>query len=129
MSVILQRVACGIRSGQTFKYSLGGYLPGDLAVILPKNIIANRVVTPAFINRHEVPSLRNHLLREGEILVINKGEKFNTFLYQGDPPAAVATTAFYIITPGDLIRPEYLNWYLNQREAKAYLLANTKGST
>jgi restriction endonuclease S subunit len=120
---------CAIRSGQTFKKSLDQYRRGDLAVVLPKNIVDEKIVNPRRIDRNEVRSLDKHLLRDGEMLIVNKGAKFNSFIYRGDPAAAVATTAFYVITPGEEILPGYLHWYLGQREARDYLLANARGST
>lgn len=129
MQITLKDCCHSIRAGQTFKKSLDQYPSGDLAVLLPRYIIGDRVENPIYIDPVEVPSLAKHLLQKGEILVINKGDKFNSAIYQGEPSQAIATTACYVLTPGEIILPEYLHWYLNQREAKEYFLANTSGST
>jgi restriction endonuclease S subunit len=68
------------------------------------------------------------LLKKGDIIIVNKGTRFNTFLYNEAGNDVVSTTAFYVITSSKDVIPEYLYWYLNQEEAKEYLTANVQGS-
>lgn len=118
-----------IRSGQTFKMPLEEYSKGELTVLIPKDIMNGEPNPEAIkIDSQMVPSLQNHLLQTGEILIANKGTKFNTLLYDGIPFPLIATTAFYIISPNKDLMPEYLNWYLNQKEVKEYFASNAKGS-
>jgi len=118
-----------IRSGQTFKVRLDEYLKGDVAVLLPKDIVDGKIEgNIARVDAHAVPQLERHLLKEGEIIVVNKGTRLGTLLYTGQMPRVIATTAFYVITPQSSLLPGYLNWYLNQEEAKTYLSANMVGS-
>lgn len=125
----LKNLSVSIRSGQTFKGPLEKYNRGEVAVVLPKNIVGDRIADAVCIDGGEIGWLDKHRLQPGEILIVNKGAKFNPFVYRGEPRLAVATTAFYVITPGESLLPEYLLWYLNQPEAKSYLTTNARGST
>lgn len=120
---------CTIRSGQTFKRRLDEYSPGTLTVLLPKDItdgVINENATKIDIS--SVKHVARHKLKAGEIIIVNKGVRFLTYLYDGALPDVVATTAFYVITPGEHLIPEYLHWYLNQEEARIYLSENVQGS-
>jgi restriction endonuclease S subunit len=121
---------CTIRSGQTFKGRLDEYSKGDITVLLPKDIIATGSIdkNATKVDAGAVPQIERHLLKKGEIIMVNKGVRFSTFLYDGVVPNVIATTAFYVITPSEYLMPEYLYWYLNQEEAKTYLTDNTQGS-
>lgn len=120
---------CSIRSGQTFKGRLDEYPTGQLTVLLPKDISNGKINDQvAKIAHTEVTQLERHILRKGEIIIVNKGTRFNTYLYDGSIPNLLATTAFYVLTPSKNLVAEYLYWYLNQDEAKTYLSENTQGS-
>ena len=120
---------CSIRSGQTFKGRLDDYPKGTLTVLLPKDIVNGSIdINPAKIDAGKVSQMERHLLKEGEIIIVNKGVRFSTFLYDGSVPNVIATTAFYVITPSEYLTSEYLYWYLNQKEAKTYLSENIQGS-
>lgn len=120
---------CNIRSGQTFKGRLDEYSKGAITVLLPKDIANGSIdKNAAKIDGSTVPQIERHLLKRGEIIIVNKGVRFSTFLYDGFVHNVIATTAFYVITPGEDLIPEYLYWYLNQEEAKTYLADNTQGS-
>lgn len=122
--------SCTIRSGQTFKGRLDDYSRGTVTVLLPKDIVNGSIdySNAAKIDAVTVPQIDRHLLKKGEIIIVNKGVRFNTFLYNGLVPNVMATTAFYVITPGEKLIPEYLHWYLNQEEARTYLADNIQGS-
>ena len=120
---------CTIRSGQTFKGRLDEYSKGDITVLLPKDIATGSInKNTTKVDADAVPQIKRHLLKKGEIIMVNKGVHFSTFLYDGVVPNVIATTAFYVITPGKYLMPEYLYWYLNQEEVKTYLADNTQGS-
>jgi restriction endonuclease S subunit len=120
---------CTIRSGQTFKGRLDEYSKGDITVLLPKDIATGSIDKNATkVDAGTVPQIERHLLKKGEIIMVNKGVRFSTFLYDGIVPNVIATTAFYVIAQSEYLIPEYLYWYLNQEEAKTYLADNSQGS-
>lgn len=120
-----------IRTGQTFKDSLSKYRPGNLSVLLPKDISEGELISPPIkIDDQQVASLYNHKLIDGEILIANKGTKLGTFLYQGNPTPAIATSSFFVITPNSaILLSSYLNWLLNQLPARTYFIQHASGST
>lgn len=126
---VLLENCCSIRSGQTFKGRLDEYPPGTLTVLLPKDITDGTINENATkIDIGSVPQVARHRLKVGEIIIVNKGVRFSTYLYNETLPDVIATTAFYVITPGEHLLSEYLHWYLNQEEAKTYLSENVQGS-
>jgi restriction endonuclease S subunit len=119
-----------IRTGQTFKNSLHHNDQGDLSVLLPRDISSGQIIsTPIKIHSSEVSTLHHHILKRGEILIANKGSKFGTFIYEGQPTLAIATASFFVISPDRQILPQYLYWYLNQPPAKEYFTQHASGST
>jgi restriction endonuclease S subunit len=122
---------CSVRTGQTFKNAIEPEIGGDLSVILPRDIADGSLLpSPVQINSREVGMLNNHLLKNGDIIITNKGVKFGTFLYQGFPQKAIATASFFVITPDQRkVLPDFLNWYLNQPPAREYFFKNAFGST
>lgn len=121
---------CSIRTGQTFKQNFENYQLGNIAVFLPRDIAEGTINSDSLtkINEQKIPSLNKHLLQHGDIIIVNKGTRLNHFLYQGIPEQAVTTTAFYVITTGNQLLPQFLNWYLGQQEAKRYFMLNARGS-
>lgn len=121
-----------LRTGYTFRgKAVEPFEEGKVAVLQPKDIAEGRLGTSlAGVTEYEINHLPTHRLEPGDILIANKGVKFNTFLYTGSPANAVATSALFVITAhAGKILPAYLNWYLNQLPAKDYLAANASGST
>lgn len=122
---------CKIRLGQTFKSGLKETdILGEVSVLLPRDLEDGKINTvPVKLQKHNIPALETHLLRVGDILMANKGTKFGTYLYDGKPEVAVATSSFFVITPSKDLIPQYLYWYLNQPPAKSYFTSHAFGST
>jgi type I restriction enzyme S subunit len=128
--MLLGQIA-NIRTGQTFKKSIQPEPGGNLSVILPRDIADGQLVsTPVLINSDNVSSIKKHQLQRGDILIVNKGFKFGTFLYDQFPDYAIATSSFFVITThSQKYLPKFLLWYLNQPPAREYLSGNAFGST
>ncbi|WP_177733935.1 MULTISPECIES: restriction endonuclease subunit S [Flavobacterium] len=122
---------CSIRSGQTFKRSWNDYDKGDIIVLQPKDIADGEPSKEILmISEYEIPYLNKHLLQKGDIVLVNRGTRFNSWMYNGTPAKMVVTTAFYVITLNtDKILPEFFNWYLGQQEVKDYFDLNATGTT
>ncbi|WP_212005544.1 restriction endonuclease subunit S [Chitinophaga sp. HK235] len=119
-----------IRTGQTFKTAPQPTEHGDLSVLLPRDLSDGKIVIPPImINSGEVPALNNHLLKKDDVLIVNKGSRFGSFLYSNSPAFAIATSSFFVITPGPDLQASYLYWYLNQPPARHYLTQHAAAST
>lgn len=73
--------------------------------------------------------LEKHLLREGDILLIAKGENNRSCLYQSKFGKAVASSTFFVIrlTSRD-VTPEYLQWFFNTYYMKETFSGLSKGT-
>ncbi|MBU6340107.1 MAG: restriction endonuclease subunit S [Bacteroidetes bacterium] len=73
--------------------------------------------------------LGKHLLRDGDILLIAKGENNKACLYQKEIGQAVASSTFFLIrlTESGLL-PEFLQWYFNTEYMKDMFSALSLGT-
>lgn len=129
--MIALKTMSSVRSGQTFKNSWDSYQRGDTSIIQPKDLLTDVGETDLLsINDNEIPSLHKHLLQQGDIVIVNRGTRFNSWMYNGSPKKTVVTNAFYVITiDSTKMLPEFLNWYLGQQKAKDYFDLNATGTT
>ncbi|MBN8684896.1 MAG: restriction endonuclease subunit S [Chitinophagales bacterium] len=73
--------------------------------------------------------LEKHLLRDGDILLIAKGESNRACLYQEAIGPAVASSTFFVIRPAKSeLLPEYMQWYFNTRYMKDIFSGLSKGT-
>ena len=73
--------------------------------------------------------LGKHLLRDGDILLIAKGESNRACLYQKEIGQAVASSTFFVIrlTERGLL-PEFLRWYFNTYYMKELFSGLSRGT-
>lgn len=125
---------CDIRTGQTFKGALEAYPKGAIGILQPHDLSGAEEETLQKANMlrladHAIPQLHKHLLKDKELLVMNKGTKFRVFRYQSSYGDVVATAAFYVLKAyTSILLPQYLHWYLRRQQAREYLLSHLKGS-
>jgi restriction endonuclease S subunit len=76
-------------------------------------------------------NLDGHLLEEGDLLFAAKGTSNFCALYHAEIGKAVASSAFFVIRIKDkeLLRPNFLCWYLNHPAILALLKSQAVGST
>lgn len=121
-----------IRTGYSFR---GKIKPSDdsnaIYVLQPKDIDAGEIIdNPDKIDQFQINSIENHYLNHRDILIANKGIKFSSTLIGEEYEGAICSSSFFVISlHNHEILPEYLFWYLNQREALSYLKSNVSGST
>ena len=121
----IARTSSGItlRNGLTLKEE------GALPVLQPRDFTKGEQPEHPLYLDHYPKSIENHFLAKGDILLANKGTKFATFLFNGDYPC-VASAAFFVVRVQQVkCYPHFLKWYLEQPEAKDYLLSNSITST
>lgn len=125
------KLVTSIRLGNTFRGRIEENLYGKLAVIQPKNVVNNILKEkPVYIDESQINLLDRHLLERGDILLSNKGLKFASILFEGEPSLAIASSSFFVLSPNKkVVLPKYLLWYLNQKSALEDLLSLVSGST
>lgn len=73
--------------------------------------------------------LAKHLLKDGDILLIAKGENNRACLYQKEIGQAVASSTFFVIRlPEGPLLPEFLQWYFNTGYMKGMFAGLSKGT-
>jgi restriction endonuclease S subunit len=121
-----------VRTGYSFRSKIepASQTEDSILVIQPRDLIYSKLIeTPVRIATAEIQSSNKHLLRDGDILLANKGTKFATYCHNEDHGRMVASSSFFIITPEpNIILPEYLQWYLNQDFVKDYLSDKAVGT-
>jgi restriction endonuclease S subunit len=71
-----------------------------------------------------------HLARKKDLLFRSRGQWTTSAIINEDPGVAVVSAPLLIIRVEDeeKVLPEYLNWWINQREAQAFLKSRSMGS-
>jgi restriction endonuclease S subunit len=71
-----------------------------------------------------------HLLQEGDVLLVGKGNRIFAWCYHAAIGPAIASTIFFVIRPKpDRILPDYLSAYLNLPTCQAYFQQLGAGSS
>lgn len=72
----------------------------------------------------------HHQVLPGDILFRSRGQSTTASIIRDVPPNTIAAAPLMRIrvTAADIVIPEYLNWYLNQRPAQAYFSNHAKGT-
>jgi len=72
----------------------------------------------------------HHQVLPGDILFRSRGQSTTASIVREALPNTIAAAPLMRIrvTATNLVLPEYLNWYLNQRPAQAYFTNNAKGT-
>lgn len=74
------------------------------------------------------PSYR-HLLHEGDIVFVPRGENHHAALVDETVQDLVATSQLYIIRTHKGVAPAFLTWYLNHERAQSFFDTFARGST
>lgn len=120
-----------VQMGYSFRSRLEVSPTGEVAVIQMKDLRDDNTVDCvglAKINMEEVKE--HHLAQRGDLIFRSRGLVTTSALLLEDPgKAVVAAPLFRIrVTRPDKVLPEYLNWYISQRDAQIFLTSQAKGS-
>lgn len=120
-----------VQMGYSFRSRLEVSPTGEVAVIQMKDLRDDNTVDCvglAKINMEEVKE--HHLAQRGDLIFRSRGLVTTSALLLEDPgKAVVAAPLFRIrVTRPDKVLPEYLNWYISQRDAQISLTSQAKGS-
>jgi len=125
----MKEVLEGVFSGYSFRSKVENEEEGDVSVIQMKDLgngyqdIGDQLVK---IRSENIPE--KYWLRPGDVLFISKGAN-NYALVFDKAIKAVAASAFFVLRPDQRkIVPEYLAWYINQKETQRYIEENRAGT-
>ncbi|MBX3277909.1 MAG: restriction endonuclease subunit S [Acidobacteria bacterium] len=123
----------GIRSGYPFRGRITPAPNGAYRIIQIKDVGPDAALDlSALVRVNSIDAGSNHLVQQGDVLFIARGARRQAVALTEYPSAAIATGQFFVLTlrpdSREVVLPEYLAWYINQRTAQRYLDENVTGS-
>lgn len=120
-----------VQMGYSFRSRLESVANGNVAVIQMKDLLDDNKVGCDDLIKVDMETVKDHhLARKGDLVFRSRGQVINAAILLDDPGRAVVAAPLLrirVVKPQRLL-PEYLNWYINQRDAQAYLASRTKGT-
>jgi hypothetical protein len=95
----------------------------------PKGVRRPTIAYDALARTDELTPSERHLIREGDVLFVPRGQSMAAALVDRPLERAVASSQLYVIRAGDEVLPAYLAWQLGQERAQHYFQAMGRGST
>lgn len=117
-------------SGYSFRSRIEHDVEGKVQVIQMKDVNSGTNSISATLDRIQSDMIpKRHLLKKGDILFMSKGANNKAVVFTDDTNPTIAVSAFYVLRcdPAQVF-PEYLAWYINEREAQQYLMDTRAGT-
>jgi hypothetical protein len=129
VKVVLKDIA-SIQMGYSFRTRLESMDSGNVAVIQMKDLSDNNRVDCSTLTCIEMDNPKeHHLLKPGDLIFRSRGLSSTSAILLDDPGTAVVAAPLLRIRITDQgILPEYLNWFISQAPAQAYLTSHAKGT-
>jgi len=113
-----------VQMGYSFRSRLEVSEGGGVAVIQMKDLLDDNTVGCDDLVRINMEAMKDHhLAQRGDLVFRSRGSLTTAAVLLEDPGKAVVAAPLLRIwvTKPDKVLPEYLNWYINQRDAQAFL--------
>ena len=120
-----------MQMGYSFRSRLETSEDGSVAVIQMKDLLDDNTVYCDGLARIEMDDIKeHHLVRRGDLVFRSRGLVATSAVLLEDPGKAVVAAPLLRIrvTKPDKVLPEYLNWYISQRDAQIFLTSRAKGT-
>ena len=120
-----------VQMGYSFRSRLEASEGGNISVIQMKDLLANNTVSCDGLVKIDMNAVKeHHLVRKGDLVFRSRGHVTTAAVLLEDPGRAVVAAPLLRIrvTKPDTILPEYLNWYISQRDAQIFLASRAKGT-
>ena len=130
MRLKIKQVAT-VQMGYSFRSRLEASRGGDVAVIQMKDLLHDNTVDCSGLARIDMAAVKeHHLARKGDLVFRSRGQVNTAAVILEDPGKAVVAAPLLRIriTEADKIMPEYLNWYISQRDAQVFFTSRAKGT-
>ena len=117
--------------GYSFRSRLEVSEDGEVAVIQMKDLLGDNTVGCGGLVRINMEAVKeHHLAQRGDLVFRSRGSLTTAAVLLEDPGKAVVAAPLLRIrvTKKDLVLPEYLNWYISQRDAQIFLTSRAKGT-
>ncbi|MEA3362533.1 MAG: restriction endonuclease subunit S [Thermodesulfobacteriota bacterium] len=130
MKVKIGRLAT-VQMGYSFRSRLEVSRGGGVAVIQMKDLLPDNTVACSKLTKVDMGAVKDHhLVRKGDLVFRSRGHVTTAAVLLEDPERAVVAAPLLRIriTKPDRILPEYLNWYISQRDAQIFLTSRADGT-
>ena len=120
-----------VQMGYSFRSRLEASRGGEIAVIQMKDLLQDNTVGCKKLVKIEMETVKkHHLSQKGDLVFRSRGQITTAAILLEDPGKAVVAAPLLRIriTKPDKILPEYLNWYISQRNAQIFLASRAKGT-
>jgi Type I restriction modification DNA specificity domain len=121
-----------LMAGHPLRGSIENAPDGDIAVVQMKDVNPEGRINLAQLYRVVLTGRKNpDYLCEGDILFVGRGYRIFSVLVERDLDHTVAGPHFFIIrvkAGKALVRPDYLTWYLNHKQAQRYFSQHVAGT-
>ena len=129
MKVALKDIA-SIQMGYSFRTRLESMDSGAVAVIQMKDLTDQNRVDCSALTRVDMENPKeHHLAKPGDLIFRSRGLISTSAILLDDPGIAVVSAPLLRIRVIDNgLLPEYLNWFIRQVPAQAFLTSHAKGT-
>jgi len=120
-----------VQMGYSFRSRLEATENGDVAVIQMKDLRDDNTVDCDNLAKVHMKAVKeHHLAQKGDLVFRSRGHITTAAIILQEPGRAVVAAPLLRIriTKKDRIIPEYLNWYIGQRDAQVFLTSRGKGT-
>ena len=130
MGIKLKKLA-NVQMGYSFRSRLEASDAGGVAVIQMKDLLDDNTVGCDDLVKTNLDAVKkHHFVQRGDLVFRSRGQITTAAVLLDVPGQAVVAAPLLRIRVNkpDKILPEYLNWYISQRDAQIYLTSRAKGS-
>ena len=120
-----------VQTGYSFRSRLEASEGGSVAVIQMKDLLNDNTVGCDALVKIDMEAVKeHHLAQKGDLVFRSRGHVTTAAVLLKDPGKAVVAAPLLRIrvTNPDTVLPEYLNWYISQRDAQIFLTSRAKGT-
>lgn len=120
-----------IKTGITFRNRLLDNLEGEVEVIQMKDVDMHGNISDKLVHISAELVKPKHLLIPGHIILLAKGKYTSACLISETEKKLVVSSAFFTlkVKQEQRVLPEYLQWFLNQPEARDYFKSFASGTS
>ncbi|OQX28678.1 MAG: hypothetical protein B0D92_07690 [Spirochaeta sp. LUC14_002_19_P3] len=120
-----------VQMGYSFRSRLKVSEGSGIAVIQMKDLLDDNTVGCDDLVKIDMEAIKeHHLAKRGDLIFRSRGSLSTAAVLLDNPGKAVVAAPLLRIrvTRPDKVLPEYLNWYISQRDAQIFLTSQAKGT-
>ena len=130
MKITVKELAT-VQMGYSFRTRLEAAEDGSVAVIQMKDLRDDNTVDCGALSMIGMDDVKkHHLVQRGDLIFRTRGLLTTSAILLEDPGQAVIAAPLLrirVIEP-QAVLPEYLNWYIGQRDAQVFLTSRARGT-